>query len=79
MEITTYPTAALYALLALVTAGVGVTMLVYQTGATQRALATRRANLVGGVLLVLLGGLVLITQIWAIFSGSYGAAGSYVG
>lgn len=79
MELSTYPTAALYALLSLLTAGVGVTMLVYQTGAARRALTTRRGMIAGGVLLVLLGGAVLITQVWAIVTGSYGATGSYVG
>ena len=75
MDLTLYPTAALYALLALITAGFGVGMLVYQTGATQRTLANRRSMLVGGVLLILVGGLVLLTQIWAIVSHSYGTIG----
>lgn len=71
MDFTAYPTAALYALLAIVTAGFGVGMLVYQTGATQQALTRRRGNVVGGVLLIIIGGIVLLTQIWAIISASY--------
>ena len=72
MDLTTYPTAALYSLLALITAGVGVTIIVWQTGATQHALVTRRSFLAGGILLLLLGGVVLLTQIVAIVSDSYG-------
>jgi hypothetical protein len=75
VDLTTYPTAALYAVLALVTAGFGVGMLVWQTGATQRAIVTRRSMLVGGVLLILIGALVLVTQIWAVVSASYGTIG----
>lgn len=70
-----YPTAALYGLLALITAGFGVGMLVYQTGASQQALTRRRGMLVGGVLLILFGGVVLLTQIFAIVSDSYGTVG----
>lgn len=72
MDLSIAPTAALYAVLALVTAGFGVGMLVYQTGATQHALTRRRGMLVGGVLLILFGGVVLLTQLFAIFSNSYG-------
>ncbi|GAA2750542.1 hypothetical protein [Amnibacterium kyonggiense] len=72
MDLTTFPTAALYALLAVITAGFGVGMLVWQTGATQQALATRKGMLFGGVLLILIGGVVLLTQIWAIVADSYG-------
>jgi len=75
MDFTLYPTAALYALLALVTAAFGVGMLVYQTGATERALTNRRGMLIGGVLLILVGGVVLLTQIWAIVADSYGTIG----
>ncbi|MBW4041678.1 MAG: hypothetical protein HIU86_06055 [Acidobacteria bacterium] len=71
MDLTTYPTAALYALLAIITAGFGVGVLVYQTGATQHTLTRRRSNVVGGVLLIIVGGIVLVTQIWAIVSASY--------
>ena len=72
MDISNAPTAALYGLLAVVTAGFGVGMLVYQTGATQHALTRRRGMLLGGVLLILFGGVVLLTQIFAIVSDSYG-------
>jgi hypothetical protein len=64
-------TPLLYGVLALLTAGFGVGMLVYQTGATQRALTSRRGMLFGGVLLILLGGAVLLTQVWAIVARSY--------
>jgi hypothetical protein len=69
------PTPLLYGVLALLTAGYGVGMLVYQTGATQRALSTRRGMLFGGVLLILVGGVVLLTQIWALVSASYNHLG----
>jgi hypothetical protein len=72
VDLTHYPTAALYSLLALITAGFGVGMLVWQTGATQHALTRRRSMIAGGVLLILVGGLVLVTQIFAIVSDSYG-------
>lgn len=72
MDLTAYPTAALYALLALITGGTGVVMIVWQTGATQQALLTRRGALIGGVLLILIAGLVLLTQLLAVFGGSYG-------
>lgn len=72
MDLTTFPTAALYALLAVITAGFGVGMLVWQTGATQHAVASRKGMLFGGVLLIVLGGIVLLTQIWAIINDSYG-------
>jgi hypothetical protein len=68
-------TALLYSLLAVITAGFGVGILVYQTGATQHAVTTRRGNLVGGVLLILIGGIVLLTQIWAILTASYSVMG----
>lgn len=71
MDISLYPTALVYGVLAIVTAGFGVGMLVWQTGATQRAFADRRGMLIGGVLLVIVGGVVLLTQIWAIVNNSY--------
>lgn len=72
MDISLYPTALLYGVLAVVTAGFGVGMLVWQTGATQRTFTNRRGMLIGGVLLVIVGGVVLLTQIWAIVNNSYG-------
>ena len=72
---TIYPTAALYGVLAIITLGFGVGILVYQTGATRRALATRTGTLFGGVLLIIIGGLVLVTQIWATVSASYSHLG----
>jgi hypothetical protein len=72
VDLTMWPTAVLYSLLALLTAGFGVAMLVWQTGATRDALVTRRGMLIGGVLLILLGGVVLLVQIYAIAVNSYG-------
>lgn len=71
MDLAMYPTAALYGLFAVLTAGFGVGVLVFQSGATQRTLARRRANIVGGVLMIIMGGVVLLTQIWAWVSESY--------
>jgi hypothetical protein len=68
---TLYPTAALYGLLAIIVAGFGVGILVWQTGATQQALTRRKGLLFGGVLMIIMGGVVLITQIWATVSASY--------
>ncbi len=79
MDLTQYPTVALYALLALTTAGVGVGVLIYQTGATQHALRMRRGMLAGGVLLVLLGGVVLVTQLYAVVVDSYATIGTSAG
>lgn len=75
MDLTTFPTAALYALLAVITAGFGVGMVIYQTGATAQALTSRRGMLFGGVLLIIVGGVVLLTQVWAIINDSYGVLG----
>lgn len=72
VDITDYPTIALYTVLALLTAGTGIGMIVWQTGATQSALTTRRGILFGGVLLILMAGVVLLTQGLAFASGSYG-------
>ena len=72
MDISQYPTAILYSVLALITGGFGAGMIVWQTGATQQALLTRRSLLAGGVVLLLIAGLVLMTQILAIVGGSYG-------
>ena len=74
MDLTSFPTAALYGLLALIAGGTGVIMIIWQTGATQQALLTRRGVLVGGVLLILIAGVVLLTQVLAIIGDSYGGA-----
>lgn len=71
-DLNAYPTIGLYTILALCTGGFGVGMIVWQTGATQQALLTRRSMLAGGVLLLLIAGVVLLTQILAFVSGSYG-------
>jgi hypothetical protein len=73
--ITPYSTALLYSLLAVLTAGFGVGILVWQTGSSQHAVTTRRGNVVGGVLLIIIGGVVLLTQIWAIVNASYSTMG----
>ena len=75
MDLTIYPTEALYSVLAIIAAGFGVGMLVFQTAASNQALTRRRGNVVGGVLLIVFGGVVLITQIWAIVSNSYNHMG----
>jgi putative Mn2+ efflux pump MntP len=75
MDLTIYPTAALYGLLAVITLGFGVGILVYQTASTHQALTTRKGTMFGGVLLIVIGGLVLITQIWATVSASYSHLG----
>lgn len=49
MDLSAFPTAAMYILLAVTTAGFGVGMLVWQTGATQRTVTNRGPMLVGGV------------------------------
>jgi hypothetical protein len=72
VDISDYPTAAIYVVLAVLTAGFGVGMLVWQTGATQHALTRRRGMIAGGVLLILAGGVVLLTQILALITDSYG-------
>jgi hypothetical protein len=69
------PTPLLYSLLAIITLGFGIGMLVWQTGATQQALVTRRSMIAGGVLLILFGGVVLLTQILAMVSDSYATVG----
>ena len=79
MDLTQYPTAALLALFALLTAGSGVGVIIYQTGATQQALLTRRGMLVGGVLLILIGAVVFLTQLYAFLVGSYDTVGTNAG
>lgn len=71
MDLGQNPTPLLYSLLAIITLGFGIGMLVWQTGATQHALVTRRSMIAGGVLLILFGGAVLLTQILAMVFDSY--------
>lgn len=75
MDLGQNPTPLLYSLLAIITLGFGIGMLVWQTGATQQALVTRRSMIAGGVLLILFGGVVLLTQILAMVSDSYATVG----
>lgn len=70
-EITDAPIALLYIAFAVITLGVGVAVLVYQTGATDQAFVQRRGMLIGGVLLVLVGGGVLLAQVAGVVLGSY--------
>lgn len=62
------PVNLLYAVLALLVIGFGVAILVYQTGATRQALATRGGLLFGGVVLILLGGALFLSQAVAFFA-----------
>jgi hypothetical protein len=62
------PVNLLYALLSLIVVGFGIAILVYQTGATRQAFATRGGFLFGGVVLILLGGAVLVSQVVAYFT-----------
>jgi len=62
------PVNLLYGLLALIVVGFGISIIIYQTGATRQALATRGGLLFGGVVLILLGGIVFLTQAIAYFA-----------
>ena len=62
------PVNLLYAVLSLLVIGFGVAILVYQTGATRQALATRGGLLFGGVVLILLGGALFLSQAVAFFA-----------
>lgn len=62
------PVNLLYALLSLIVIGLGVGILVWQTAATRQALATRTGFLFAGVVLILLGGALLLTQVIAYFT-----------
>jgi hypothetical protein len=56
------PVNLLYGLLSLIVIGLGVLIIVWETGATRRALQTRWGFLLGGVALIIFGGLVAISQ-----------------
>lgn len=62
------PVNLLYAALALVVIGFGVGVLVWQTASTRQALATRGGFLFGGVVLILIGGALLLSQLIAYYS-----------
>ncbi len=62
------PVNLLYALLSLIVIGFGIGILVWQTAATRQALATRTGFLFAGVVLILLGGAILLTQVIAYFT-----------
>lgn len=62
------PVNLLYAVLALIVIGFGIGIIVFQTGATRQALATRGGLLFGGVVLILLGGALFLTQAIAYFA-----------
>jgi hypothetical protein len=62
------PVNLLYALLSLIVIGFGVGILVWQTAATRQALATRGGFLFAGVVLILLGGAVFLSQTVAYFT-----------
>lgn len=63
------PINLLYMTLSVLVIGFGVGIIVWQTGATRLALATRTGFLFAGVVLILLAGAVLTTQIVAYFVG----------
>ena len=56
------PVNLLYGLLSLIVIGFGVAIIVWETGATRRALQTRWGFLLGAVALIVFGGLVAISQ-----------------
>ncbi|MDH2442803.1 hypothetical protein QDR37_02475 [Amnibacterium sp. CER49] len=56
------PVSLLYGLMSLIVIGLGVAIIVWETGATRRALQTRWGFLLGGVALIVFGGLVAISQ-----------------
>ena len=62
------PVNLLYAVLALTVVGLGVGILVWQTAATRQALATRGGFLFAGVVLILVGGAVFLSQAVAYFT-----------
>ncbi len=61
------PVNLLYIVLALLIIGFGIGILVYQTGADRRALSNRGGLIFGGVVLVLFGGAVFLSQAVALF------------
>jgi hypothetical protein len=62
------PVNLLYAVLSLIVVGLGVGILVWQTAATRQALATRGGFLFAGVVLILLGGALFLSQAVAYFT-----------
>ncbi|MGN6742286.1 MAG: hypothetical protein ACTHJL_03165 [Amnibacterium sp.] len=62
------PVNLLYAVLSLLVIGFGIAILVYQTGATRQALATRGGLLFGGAVLILIGGAIFLSQAVAFFA-----------
>jgi hypothetical protein len=62
------PVNLLYAVLSLMVIGFGVGILVYQSGATRHAIATRGGMVFGGVVLILLGGAIFLSQAVAYFT-----------
>ena len=62
------PVVLLYIVLSLVVIGCGISIIVYQTGATRQALATRGGLLFAGVVLILVGGALLLSQAIAYFT-----------
>ena len=62
------PVVLLYIVLSLIVIGSGISIIVYQTGATRQALATRGGLLFAGVVLILVGGALLLSQALAYFT-----------
>ena len=61
------PVNLLYAVLGLLVIGFGVAIVIFETGQTQHALATRTGLMLGGAALVVLGGIVTLSQVIALF------------
>jgi len=62
------PVVLLYLVLSLLVIGFGISIIVYQTGATRQALATRGGLLFAGVVLILVGGALALSQTIAYFT-----------
>lgn len=62
------PVNLLYAVLSLLVIGFGAAIIIVETGKTQHALATRTGLMLGGGALVVLGGILLVSQVIAYFT-----------
>jgi hypothetical protein len=61
------PVNLLYAVLGLLVIGFGVAIVIFETGQTRHALATRTGLMLGGAAIVVLGGIVTLSQVVALF------------
>lgn len=62
------PVNLLYAVLSLLVIGFGATIMIVETGKTEHALATRTGLMLGGAVLIVLGGILLVSQVIAYFT-----------